>query len=101
MATAITSRVTIDVRGLTSLAQTGRPMAVTPIGLTNRVSIKPSVTGLACACGDMAIPLIQGGRWGQAMRGERWSPFFGQAVKLGSPDEKDGPDDGQAEAVWG
>ena len=32
---------------------------------------------------------------------ERWSPFFGQAVKLGSPDEKDGPDDGQAEAVWG
>ncbi len=33
--------------------------------------------------------------------GKRWSPFFGQAVKLGSPDEKDGPDDGQAEAVWG
>jgi len=31
----------------------------------------------------------------------RWSPFFGQAVKLSSPDEKDGPDDGQAEAVWG
>ena len=31
----------------------------------------------------------------------RWSPFLGQAVKLGSPDEKDGPDDGQAEAVWG
>ena len=31
----------------------------------------------------------------------RWSPFFGQAVKLGSPDEKDGPDGGQAEAVWG
>ena len=31
---------------------------------------------------------------------QRWSPFFGQAVKLGSPDEKDGPDDGQAEAVW-
>ena len=32
---------------------------------------------------------------------ERWSPFFGQVVKLGLPDEKDGPDDGQAEAVWG
>ena len=31
---------------------------------------------------------------------QRWSPFFGQVVKLGSPDEKDGPDDGQAEAVW-
>jgi len=31
---------------------------------------------------------------------ERWSPFFGQVVKLGSPDEKDGPDDGKAEAVW-
>ena len=31
----------------------------------------------------------------------RWSPFFGQVVKLGSPNEKDGPDDGQAEAVWG
>ena len=31
---------------------------------------------------------------------ERWSPFFGQVVKLGLPDEKDGPDDGQAEAVW-
>ncbi len=30
----------------------------------------------------------------------RWSRFFGQVVKLGSPDEKDGPDDGQAEAVW-
>ena len=30
----------------------------------------------------------------------RWSLFFGQVVKLGSPDEKDGPDDGQAEAVW-
>ena len=32
---------------------------------------------------------------------ERWSPFFGQVVKLGLPDEKDGSDDGQAEAVWG
>ena len=32
---------------------------------------------------------------------QRWSPFFRQVVKLGSPDEKDGPDDGQAEAVWG
>ena len=32
---------------------------------------------------------------------KRWSPFFGQVVKLGLPDEKDGPDDGQAEAVWG
>ena len=31
----------------------------------------------------------------------RWSPDFGQSVKLGSPDEKDGPDGGQAEAVWG
>lgn len=31
----------------------------------------------------------------------RWFPDSGQAVKLGSPDEKDGPDDGQAEAVWG
>ena len=31
---------------------------------------------------------------------QRWSPFFGQVVKLGLPDEKDGPDDGQAEAVW-
>jgi len=31
----------------------------------------------------------------------RWSPFFGQADKLGSPIEKDGPDDGQAEAVYG
>jgi hypothetical protein len=30
----------------------------------------------------------------------RWSPFFGQVVKLGSP-MKDGPDDGQAEAVFG
>ncbi len=35
------------------------------------------------------------------VNGLRWSPFFGQAVKLSSPDEKDGPDDGQAEAVWG
>ena len=32
---------------------------------------------------------------------KRWSPFFGQVVKPGSPDEKDGPYDGQAEAVWG
>ncbi len=31
----------------------------------------------------------------------RWSRSFGQAVKPGLPDEKDGPDDGQAEAVWG
>ena len=31
----------------------------------------------------------------------RWSPFFGQAVKLGPAYEKDGPDDGQAEAVFG
>ena len=30
-----------------------------------------------------------------------WTPFFGQAVKLGSPIEEDGPDDGQAEAVCG
>ena len=36
-----------------------------------------------------------------APRKVRESPFFGQAVKLGLPDEKDGPDDGQAEAVWG
>jgi len=31
----------------------------------------------------------------------RWSPFFGQVVKLGSPDEKDGPDDGQTGALYG
>ena len=31
----------------------------------------------------------------------RWCPFFGQAVKLGPAYEKDGPDDGQAEAVFG
>jgi len=35
------------------------------------------------------------------LSGLRWSLFFGQVVKLGSPDEKDGPDDGQAEAVFG
>ena len=33
-------------------------------------------------------------------RTQRWSPFFGQVVKLGPP-MKDGPDDGQAEAVFG
>ena len=31
----------------------------------------------------------------------RWSPVFGQTDKLGSPYEEDGPDDGQAEAVFG
>ena len=31
----------------------------------------------------------------------RWSPDFGQVVKLGSPFGEDGPDDGQAEAVFG
>ena len=30
----------------------------------------------------------------------RWSRFTGQVVKLGSP-MKDGPDDGQAEAIFG
>ncbi len=30
---------------------------------------------------------------------ERWSPFFGQVVKLGPPCVKDGPDDGQTEAL--
>lgn len=31
----------------------------------------------------------------------RWSPEFGQVVKLGSPFGEDGPDGGQAEAVFG
>ncbi len=30
-----------------------------------------------------------------------WSPKFGQVVKVGSTERKDGPDDGQAEAVFG
>ncbi len=29
----------------------------------------------------------------------RWCPFFGQVVKVGLPDEKNGPHDGQAEAA--
>ena len=39
---------------------------------------------------------------GQAFPGQglRWSRFTGQVVKLGSP-MKDGPDDGQAEAIFG
>ncbi len=31
----------------------------------------------------------------------RWSPEIGQVVKVGSTERKDGPDDGQAEAVFG
>jgi len=31
----------------------------------------------------------------------RWSLDFGQVVKLGSPFGEDGPDGGQAEAVFG
>ena len=31
----------------------------------------------------------------------RWSPFSERAVKLGSPDKKEGPDWGQAKTVYG
>jgi hypothetical protein len=31
----------------------------------------------------------------------RWSGKFGQEAKLGSPWRKDGPDDGEAEALHG
>ena len=32
--------------------------------------------------------------------GLRWSPKIGQVVKLGSPFEKDEPDDGETATVW-
>ena len=37
----------------------------------------------------------------EVLTGLRWSPDFGQVDKLGSPSWKDGPDGGQAEALFG
>ena len=66
-----------------------------------------SLRGIARVLNARGVRTARGGIWAATQVGavlqrvaQRWSPFFGQVVKLGSPDEKDGPDDGQAEAVW-
>ena len=79
------------------LRDSGRPLTQ----VASELGLEPSVLrrwrSLANGAGQAASAVRPGG----AAVPERWSPFFGQVVKLGSPDEKDGPDDGQAEAVWG
>jgi len=76
---------------------------------TAKQSAAPSRTGRAGRHGRVArhFPLIMDNanarRCVRVIAGWtlRWSPDFGQVVKLGSPFDEDGPDGGQAEAVFG
>ena len=79
-------------------------------GLGLACDLLVQVMGEAGADGDEVVQgrtvepgvrgLLAGIVWVGGLGCVRWSLFFGQAVKLGLPDEKDEPDDGQAEAVW-